>query len=104
MRIDLEELVRKARGASPGNWRVGTDDGMTGTSILREDLDADLYQVADRASPEDAVHIAANSPPVTLALVARIRELEAGLRRLAVSGKPQSTWINTLLEKGAVLP
>lgn len=41
---------------------------------------------------------------VALALIARIRELEAGLGRMAARGKPQSTWIRALLDKGAVLP
>lgn len=55
MKIDLDELERKAR-----RWdkAIGKDD----------EADARLD------------HIAANSPPVTLALIARIRELEDALR------------------------
>jgi hypothetical protein len=73
--LDLDDLERKARSASPGIWRPGADDGETGTSVLRDDGD-DLWQVADRCTPADAIHIAANSPPVTIALVARVRRAE----------------------------
>lgn len=51
-----------------------------------------------------ANHIAANSPAVTLALVARIRELEAALRTQTIRGRSGTPRLIALLEKGAVLP
>lgn len=114
-RIDLDDLAMKAAAASavsPGQWRAGSDDGMTGTSVLRDDADGGLWQISDRCSPGDAQHIAANSPPVTLALIARIRELEAALGELVAeceerTENPGGDYYadpREILEKGAVMP
>ena len=80
MKIDLEELERIASAAPERAW----------------------YEAAVK-------HIAVNSPPVTLALIARIRELEAALFDCgdAFNGRaaqPSAQWLIALLEKGAVLP
>lgn len=79
--VDLDELERKARAAEQDEWqwRPASDDVLEGVHqgqvvLAGEEL---LCSVSDRA------HIAANGPPVTLALIARIRELEAALRAAA---------------------
>lgn len=84
MRVDLEDLVRKARRWNAALTRRGTTD----------EADARID------------HIAANSPVVTLALVERIETLEAfiaaiietplGLDERAVAG------IRDLLDRGVV--
>lgn len=85
MKLDLDELARKARAA--------TQEGPS-----------------DAESIANAEHIAANSPPVTLALIARIRELERILgETLADVGPsfaddPLYGRIEDALEKGALLP
>lgn len=94
MKIDLDELERKARAAStqdewqwrPGDLGVleGKHDGQIVIYVHRS-KDADL-DGALVASNRDRWHIAANSPPVTLALVARIRELELGRAQAFVAG------------------
>ena len=103
MKIDLDDQASIASAASPGRWRAGADCSSTGTAVLR-DVGDDLYEVADRCSPEDAAHIAANSPPVTLALIARIRELEAVLKRCGnafceMESAPKASELIRLLEK-----
>lgn len=95
-KIDLDELERKARAADPALW-----------SGLR----ADAFNVdrwADDRSVANAQHIALNSPPVTLALIARIRELENALfdwgdARTSGGTGPSPLSLIALLEKGAVL-
>lgn len=97
-KIDLDELGRKAAAASNAAisdhpWRVYrcrfADDGLA-CGIKDEPFVSeveDAYQIGividtnrdecqHAIAVEDAEHIAANSPPVTLALIARIRELE----------------------------
>lgn len=103
VKIDIAELERIARAAESDQWqwRPANDDVLEGIDsgqvvLAGEDL---LCSVSDRA------HIAANSPPVTLALIARIRELEAGWRQLLkLSDAEWSPTIRALLEKGVALP
>lgn len=64
----------------------------------------DLDDLEQRARASLAGLRAGVDCTVAIALIARIRELEGGLGRVAVRGKPQSTWIRALLDKGAVLP
>ncbi len=84
----LDELEAKAKAATPGPWRWDADhEPLDGPGQGGYGSDHVLfaapcgtqnsYVVVD---DPDARHIAANSPDVTLALVARIRALEAGLR------------------------
>lgn len=91
-KIDLDDLERKASAAQQELWRVhfcsDQDDGEACGICTGCDDDGRCDGYADvlgsDASDEcshpvslvDAEHMAANSPPVTLALVARIRELE----------------------------
>lgn len=99
---DLDDLERKARAATPGPWRLGDWHAVFGTRehpermlVLERNLThagaepyicnrADgRFEVLRLAGPiehqSNADHIVANSPPVTLSLIARIRVLEADL-------------------------
>lgn len=96
--IDLDELERKARGATPGPWRHKSGEAAVYCDRGRDWRDPQIART--RTYPEDnpnviSVHsmtvgkrerevdnadfIAAIDPDVTIALIARIRELEAGL-------------------------
>lgn len=85
-KVDLDALEKTARAATQDEWAwrqldvlEGRCNGELVLHVHRSndpDLDAALV-----ASNRDRAHIAANSPPVTLALIARIRELEAGAAR-----------------------
>jgi hypothetical protein len=70
----LDDLERKARAATPGPWITwdAPEDGEVydGTDCKR------VVQVSRHPVAANVEHIAANSPDVTLALIARIRELE----------------------------
>lgn len=109
-KIDLEELERKATSATPGPWRVSKSDPAEYVSVLYDDNTGGSYEVCDECMPDNAQHIAANSPPVTLALVARIRKLEAALERSlachrdAIGFTPTSSiGLRAVLEEGAVI-
>lgn len=122
VKIDLDKLERKARDAESDEWqwRPANSDILEGRHqgqvvLAGEDL---MCSVSDRA------HIAAASPPVVLALIARIRELEGVLREGVLilegrdsrgetqedrhsvgQGDPRAARaLRGLLEKGAVLP
>lgn len=108
--IDLDDLEQKAQWASPGPWRQGKVAGQcmlkhqhtgafhcTYTYRIETKSDGALRCIAIEPnitlvsyddngpvlSESNAAHIAANSPDVTLALIARIRELEEALRSAA---------------------
>lgn len=114
MKVDLDELERKARAATPGDWRWGrpADDGLVehrralfapargAPNIPVIVLDADS-QYLTRA--DDTEHIAANGPPVTLALIARIRELESFITD-TLSDEKYLDDAPALLEKGTTIP
>lgn len=111
-KINLDDLERKAIAATQDEWRwrlsdenevlEGAHDGQVVLAAATDDL---VCSVSDRA------HIAANSPPVTLALIARVVGLERELAKLArhsidvddVDGDP---WLDAMavLEKGCVVP
>lgn len=94
--IDLDELARKATEADVHGddiWRVyrcdwaGVDEacGIKASPFISRDDDACQNGVVHDTNRDechhhmalaDAEHIAANSPDVTLKLIARIRELE----------------------------
>ncbi len=111
MKIDLDNLERRARAVRYEEWIANADPAAVMT------MACDLIAGFDRTpwSPDEddtnAEHIAANSPPVTLALIARIRELESGLRDAiacheGVREQPvgrSAPW-HALIEKGVVLP
>ena len=122
--IDLDELERKARlcfAASADPWETETidtrgrmPDYCSAFAIVKTDNEeqiADAYTDTpwgDRQCLDHAAHIAANSPPVTIALVARIRELEAGLREACQQAARGPMWgsdvkrLRAVAEKGTV--
>lgn len=120
-KIDLDDLERKAQAATPGNWTAITppndvDGCSTGAVVAAVAPRQRVYKdhrggIAVEANRQ---HIAAASPPVVLALIERIRELEDGIRDLLASARPHpvehptmtAAWSDAgaLLEKGAVLP
>lgn len=123
MKIDLDELERKARAATPCMWGTHRVVGMPRNdepimaTVIADDLDerdrvqqvADCYDnthCSDKQCEANAEHIAANSPPVTLALIARIRELEASLDRALVAwntADPLDNWRAEMDAERAVL-
>lgn len=97
VRLDLDELERKARAATQGEWAADRvpgmprDDDPVLANVIALELDdtgrqqqiADCYDntnCADKQCEANAAHIAAVSPPTVLALIARIRELEGEAR------------------------
>jgi hypothetical protein len=113
-KLDLDALERTARAAqteSPGPWVIRwTDEAMRRVDWIN-DVAGDSVVVGDSGiyppHGDAARHIAANSPPVTRALLARIRELEDDLRGwLEAFGDGPEDFPETrkLLEKGVVLP
>lgn len=90
--VDLDDLERKARAATQeGLWELRVPDrggGIEGVIVETEDgrQIAEAYD-STRWSDAECIasgeHIAAASPPVVLALIARIRELETAARDVA---------------------
>lgn len=81
-RIDLDDLERKARAAEQSAW---TTDDVAVAIVKAEGGEqiADTYDNTpwpDRRCVANAQHIAAASPPVVLAMIARIRRLEETLQ------------------------
>jgi hypothetical protein len=88
-RVDIDELERKARAATAGKWSesvwYGADGGgwaargphheANESEWTSDDPGGELHQRA----MADAAHIAANSPPVTLALIAVVKAAKAYL-------------------------
>lgn len=126
MKVDLEDLEHKAALATQGLWKSGLWKSTTGIGphyvravVTTQSGDSVADVDADRPDEErfaNVRHIAANSPPVTLALIARIRELEAGLdelldcslegyggREAIIPGTLQARTLD-LIKKGVVLP
>lgn len=80
LNFDLDEFEAKAKAATPGLWEVGAGGSMrTFVSIHGDDrciADIKVSLNDDR----DAAYIASMHPGPTLALIERIRELEAKIR------------------------
>lgn len=88
--LDLDAIEAAARAATPGPWEhqpAFFDNAVTQNRCLYgASVKGPFYigSYEDRGfSDEDAAYIAALSPDVALALVARVRELEAALRQIA---------------------
>jgi len=100
--IDLDEIERLARAATPGKWSVretvinGIGYGGHWVETDHEDLiqitgsggaRSFTHRVFDRQIHDDneanAAYIAAANPATVLALVARLRAAEAALREIA---------------------
>lgn len=128
MQIDLDELERTAlvaKQASPGRWAsypytdhyASIHAGNPNPGGLAPH-DGPGTKVSQSSQIQFADHIVAVQPDVTLALVARIRELEAGLRDACrgmcfsephTEGEARSDAAlhdrcMAILEQGAVLP
>src|SRR5690606_21695301 len=76
MMIDLDDLERKARAASPGPWWRCTCCSM----LYRHDGETDGardYIAEARRSGADADYIAVMNPAVALKLIERVRRAEA---------------------------
>lgn len=72
MKVDLDDLERKARAATPGPWAADATDVVSDLGSKS----AWVERIGMANARKNVEHIVANSPPVTLALIARIRELE----------------------------
>jgi hypothetical protein len=79
--VDLDDLERKARAAESDEWQWRPANG----DILEGKHNAQIVLAGEdlTCSVSDRAHIAAASPPVVLALIARIRELETAARDVA---------------------
>lgn len=103
--LDLDELEQKARAATPGPW--ARTPGRSGSFDV--DHIGTGANVAEFLALEDADHIAANSPDVTLSLIARVRAAEArvkfveGVAHLnqsdALSAEQRAAFLTKMLEK-----
>lgn len=79
MTINLDELETRAKAATPGPWLIERRDMGSGEIIHVVYGTHDVTWSGDEACPNargDARYIAAASPDVVLALIARVRELE----------------------------
>lgn len=80
MNIDLDALESIARAVeTPGPWETRCEGYGEPTRVCH-DSEYVIYLGYDLAAdlgPQDAEHIAAFDPPTALALIARVRELEA---------------------------
>lgn len=112
-RIDLDELERKARAATQGLRTV--DDPADPQDVLDEERGKLIVRCHRAPIQDNTRFIAAASPPVVLALIARIRELEAGLheaidgwddcdRGRSAEDAALRRQVGDVLAKGAVLP
>lgn len=76
--LDLGALEALARAATPGPWRASDVDDGDHTILNVDDWAIGSAYQGER----DQLHIAANSPTTTLALIARLREAERESDRL----------------------
>jgi len=78
---DLARLKALADGATKGNWRVGSNRGDGVTNIVESEWDyvCECYGYG-ASEPANAAYIAALSPDVAKALIARVERAEAALR------------------------
>lgn len=109
-KIDLEELEHKAREATQGTWWISDEDGALCSGP--EGPNSSEVGAMD-LGVSDTAHVLANSPPVTIALVTRIRALEKEVLRGAALLEARSdmgarrSWAEDLrsaVNKGTVLP
>lgn len=112
-KIDLDMLDQIATAATQDEWQWRDDDVRDDVLEGVHDAQVVLYASDDggsiSASISDRAHIAAASPPVVRALIARIRELEAGMDQAAdvieLAGlKFGSRRLRALIAEGTVLP
>ena len=112
MKIDLDELERKARAAKYVSnitryfVRAGWPMLVAWSHTIDSEDTCVPQSYAECFRAVDAEHIAANSPPVTLALLARIRELEDFARHVIRDHvrDVDETEMHKVLEKGVTIP
>jgi len=86
--LNLDALAEKANAATPGPWLVAPEVcGPEGMGVYNEDGGpicevGDPYPRGKNHPTENMRYIAAFSPDVALALIARIRQLEGDLTKL----------------------
>ncbi len=111
-KLDLDALERTARAATIGPWSLDELSGFIGNEDEEGNGQIALEIVGNqrcRVDDHDVRHVVANSPDVTLALVARIRELESELRGCAdafagVTDEPDLDDLMLIVDKGTVIP
>ena len=82
MTIDLDDLEAKARAATNGYWFIYDVD--LGVSYIDSDaVPATQPPLAKIYAANDAAYIVAAQPSVVLGLIARVRELEEALQKIA---------------------
>lgn len=126
MKVDLDDVDRKARAATQGRWiwGAGNIEGSRGRANGLYVEDPGRARPVLMLEPgslyttlaSDCAHIAAASPQVVLALIAYVRELEDAVKRAAdylhTPGDPDPRDIQDVIEgdlralvaKGAVIP
>lgn len=77
MELDLDALERIAQAATPGPWRHVETAWGESVEVDEQQLFIESYGVTYAWNGDNAAHIAAFDPPTALALIARVRELEA---------------------------
>lgn len=111
-KVDIAKLASRARAAEQDEWRwnAGVLEGVhNGQVLLFANLDArETDEPEIIVSWTNRVHIEANSPPVTLALLAYIDRLESIVRMVAsrfndAGEVAQADLIYSILDNGAVL-
>jgi len=115
-KLDLDKHDATARAAEQDEWRwrggvlEGVNDGAVVLWVPEGNDGTDEPVLI--VSTSNAAHIAANSPPVTLALTERIRRLEAALGsaigELEDTGGEYARGVTgelaSILEEGVVVP
>ncbi len=93
--VDLDELEHIATEADQDewHWRPGEQDALEGKHdaqvVMHASEDYETREPCITCSVSNRAHIAAASPPVVLALTARIRELEAEVHALRLAEIPE---------------
>jgi hypothetical protein len=80
VKVDLDKLEVTAKAAEPGPWWLSEQDGLVCSGP--DGTDAMEVGAVDFGS-RNLAYLLDASPDVTLALIGRIRELEAGLQEAA---------------------
>jgi hypothetical protein len=75
--VNLDEIERLAKAATLGPWKYSPQHVEEGPSAVYKTSPFERWLLCTTSSDDDAAFIAALNPKLALALVARIRELEA---------------------------
>lgn len=96
MKINLDDLEKKAREATPGPWTWSVDECDEPTYLWGQSSNRDSglvlsFEGHDSIRPENAAHMASASPDVVLALISYVRALEAAA---LVAAKDLEDWVD----------